>query len=113
MKRNTKEKIEIDLAEDFTGAHQRHGDDKAFCIMCGRAVKLISFWHAAEYLTTSMTEVARFAEIRQLHRIHNKCGATMICSGSLVKLFQSRQTQPLNPDWTPYKTADFQTNEEI
>ena len=98
MKQDSKERSDIDFAEKIANKKTRRSSDTAFCLLCKKAVKLINYWHAAEYLQTDTEEISRLAEIRHLHRIHNRCGTTMICSASLFSFFQNRQTQPLSPE---------------
>jgi hypothetical protein len=107
MKHESKERLDINFAEKYVNKKKRRSSDTAFCLLCKKAVKLINYWHAAEYLKIEVEEISRLAQIRQLHRIHNKCGTTMICSASLFSFFQNRQTQPLNPAMISGKAADF------
>ena len=113
MRQDSKEKIEIEVvAGHFNEALHRTGD-RAFCLMCGRAVKLMDYGRAAKCFKTDVEDISELAESQQLHRIHNKHGETMICSESLFTLFESRQTRRLKTGFLPFNPADFQTNEDI
>lgn len=107
MKQDSKERLDIDFAENNVNKKTRRSSDTAFCLLCKKAVKLINYWHAAEYLQSDIEEISKLAQIRRLHRIHNKCGTTMICSASLFSFFQNRQTQPLKPEMISGKAVDF------
>ena len=65
--------------------------DRAFCPECEKPVKLLSFAEAAEFVKTGFENVLRLAEIQELHRLHNRKGAVMICGESLFRLLTNRQ----------------------
>lgn len=87
--------------------------DRAFCLICGKQVKLVDYAQAAERFKTDVQDICELSESRQLHRIHNKDGATMICSESLFTLFENRQTRRLKPELLPFDPADYKTSENI
>ena len=113
MRQDSKEKIKMEFAAKYFSANPHRTSDRAFCLICGRPVKLMDYGQAAEYFKTDVEDISELAESKQLHRIHNKHGETMICSESLSTLFESRQTRRLKTEFLPFNPADFQTNEDI
>ena len=113
MKQNSREKIERSLAAKRFSADPRRTGDRAFCLICQKRVELLAHGQAARRFKTDAEDIRELAESKQLHRIHNYYGATMICAESLNTLFESRQTRRLKPDFLPFNPADFQTNEDI
>ena len=65
--------------------------DRAFCPECEKPVKLLAFPEAAAFVKTGLENILRLAERRELHRLHNRKGAVMICSESLFRLLNNRQ----------------------
>ncbi len=113
MRQDSKEKIEIEYKDGYFNEDLHRTDDRAFCLMGGKTVKLMDYGQAAKCFKTDVEDISELAESQQLHRIHNRHGETMICSESLFTLFDSRQTRRLKPDFLPFNPADFQTNEDI
>ena len=110
---NSKENFEISFSAKQTGTCLFRTIDRAFCLICGRRVNLVDYGQAVEYFKTDLEDIYELAESRQLHRIHNKSGATMICDESLFKLLKSRPTQRLKPEFLPASPADYKTSEDI
>jgi hypothetical protein len=71
----------------------------AFCPVCEKLVKLMSFSDSATAFKTDESDINQLAEKRQLHRLHNRRGKVMICADSLFRCFDNRQTRPLTADF--------------
>lgn len=110
---NFNEKFETSPSAEIIKKSARRTADRAFCLKCGRQVKLVGYNQAAESFKTDVEDIGKLAESRQLHRIHNQSGETMICSDSLFTLFESRQTRRLNPDLLRLNSADYKTSEDL
>jgi hypothetical protein len=67
--------------------------DRAFCPDCDKPVKLLSFEQAADFIQTGLEDILRLAEMRELHRLHNRKGVVMICADSLFQILNNRQKQ--------------------
>ena len=65
--------------------------DRAFCPDCDKPVKLLSFEQAADFIQTGFENLLRLAEMRELHRLHNRKGVVMVCADSLFRLLNNRQ----------------------
>lgn len=109
----SKEKFGMNFSAEHINVSLFRTADGAFCLKCQKPVKLVDYGQAAEYFKTDVGDIFELAESRQLHRLHNRRGATMICTESLFTLFESRQTRCLKPDFLPLNPADFETNEDI
>lgn len=109
----SKEKFEM----NFSGAHINvnlfRTTDRAFCLICEKPVSLVDYKQAAECFKTDAEDICRLAESIQLHRIHNKSGAVMICAESLFTLFERCQTRRLKPEFLPFEPTDYKTSEDI
>ena len=75
--------------------------DHAFCPICQKLMKLVSFADAATIFKTDEDDITGLAESLRLHRVHNRHGKIMICTDSLFRCFDDRQTRILNPDLLP------------
>ena len=75
--------------------------DRAFCPVCQKLIKLVSFADAAAMFRTDEDDITGLAESLKLHRVHNRRGKIMICTDSLFRCFDDRQTRILNPDLLP------------
>lgn len=65
--------------------------DHAFCPLCEKMVRLVSFGDSAKLLHADESHVTDMSAMYLLHRLHNKYGRVMICSDSL---FTALSTQP-------------------
>ena len=72
--------------------------DHAFCPVCEKLNKLVSFSDAAAIFNTDEDDIVGLAESLKLHRVHNRRGTVMICTDSLFQCFDDRQTRLLNPE---------------
>jgi hypothetical protein len=79
--------------------------DHAFCPVCQKLIKLVSYSDAAAIFKTDEDDIADLAESLKLHRVHNRRGKVMICTDSLFQCFDDRQTRLLNPDFLPVSAA--------
>ena len=73
----------------------------AYCPLCENLVTLTTIAESAVFFCSDRVEVEQLAESGLLHRIHNRKGEIMICSGSLFRCFEDRQTQPLSVELLP------------
>lgn len=67
----------------------------ARCPVCCTGVELLTFDAAAECFNTDLQDIEFLAAHGQIHRVHNRFGAVMICSDSLYKCFEQRRTRLL------------------
>jgi hypothetical protein len=113
--RNSKEYFKVNFSAEPVADGLFRTASGAFCLICRKQVKLVDYEQAVEFFKTDLEDIRELAENRQLHRIHNKSGATMICSDSLFTLLESRPTQRLKPELLPFELepADFKTSEDI
>lgn len=79
--------------------------DHAFCPVCQKLIKLVSFSDAAAIFKTDEDDITGLAETFELHRVHNRHGKVMICTDSLFRCFDDRPTRPLNPNFLPTSVA--------
>jgi hypothetical protein len=70
--------------------------DTAFCPVCEKLVRLMSFTESANLLETAVSDAQDLAERHVLHRVHNNRGEIMICSESIIACFREQETQPLD-----------------
>lgn len=113
IEQTSKEKFEINFSAEHINVSLFQTADGTFCCICEKPVKLMDYGQAAECFKTDVGDIFEFAESKQLHRLHNKRGATMICAGSLFTLFESRQTRCLTSGFLPSNLAAFGTEADI
>jgi hypothetical protein len=65
--------------------------DRAYCAVCEKPVKLLTFAEAFDFLQAAIENVRQLAERRDLHRLHNLEGTLMICSESLFRILNNRR----------------------
>ncbi len=109
----SREKFKMNFSAERINVNLFRTADGAFCLKCEKPVRLVDYGQAAECFKTDVGDIFELAESRQLHRLHNRRGATMICAESLFTLFESRQTRCLKPDFLSFNPADFETNEAV
>ena len=68
----------------------------AYCPVCAKQAELISFDNAAKLFKTDLQDIEFLATRGDLHKVHNRKGKVMICSGSLFECFEARQTRLLD-----------------
>jgi hypothetical protein len=73
--------------------------DHAFCPVCQKLIRLVTFTDAALIFKTDEEDITSQAESLKLHRVHNRRGNVMICTDSLFSYFDERETRPLRPDF--------------
>jgi len=115
-KGGTKEKLMA-----FIDAEQTHGGTNteayidaiylrrrgaAYCPLCEKLVELLGFSEAADLFNTDTDDIDSLARGGEIHRIHNSRGKVLICSDSLFRCFNSRQTRLLDER---YKTLEPKT----
>jgi len=73
----------------------------AYCPVCDKFVELLGFSESADLFNTDTDDIESLVIGGELHRIHNIRGKILICSDSLFRCFDSRETRRLD---TGYKT---------
>lgn len=74
---------------------------RAYCPRCEKPVELMSFEEAAEFYKANVGDIEALTETGELHRVHNSKGKVLICSDSLFKDFDNRQTKKLDINLLP------------
>lgn len=70
------------------------------CPLCDKTVDLLTFESSAELFKTDVQDIEYLARSGFIHRLHNRHGKVMICSLSLFRCFESRQTRLLDSHFT-------------
>ena len=68
----------------------------AYCPLCEKLVELLGFSEAADLFNTDTDDIELLANAGEIHRIHNSRGKVLICSDSLFRCFNGRQTRRLD-----------------
>jgi hypothetical protein len=97
MARVTKGSREISNSKSSSDKIYLRRSGVAFCPVCGKLVELLSFDAAAELFNTNVQDIETLAQGGDLHRVHNRKGIVLICSDSLFKCINSRETMRLDP----------------
>ena len=71
--------------------------DQAFCLICQKPVKLLTFLQTADFFEIDVSHVYRLSEKSELHLLHNRKGKVMVCGDSLFALLNQRQIMISNP----------------
>lgn len=71
----------------------------AFCPVCEKLVELLSFAASAELFRTDIKDIESLAKSGELHRIHNPKAEVLICTDSLFRCFDARQTRLLDSNF--------------
>lgn len=69
---------------------------RAFCPRCEKPVDLMTFDEAADFCKVKIDDIETQAEKGDLHRIHNSKGKVLICTESLFKNLDARETKKLD-----------------
>lgn len=75
----------------------------AYCPICEKLVELVGFAAAADIFNTDQDDIESLAKSGELHRVHNRRGRVLICSDSLFRCFDARQTRRLD---TSFRTLE-------
>lgn len=70
--------------------------DRAYCPICEKLVRLVTYSDAAAMFKTDDNDVEQLALSGDLHRLHNYKARVMICIDSLFSCFDRRQTRLLS-----------------
>ncbi len=111
MKQEAKQPFEIKRISNQNSPDIFRTTKRAFCNLCKKPVQLIDFEIASDYLQKTIAELIKLAAKHELHRIHNSKATVMICSNSLFRHFENKQTCSLNPSLIALKSLG--TNNDI
>ena len=75
----------------------------AYCPVCEKPVELLGYSDAADTFNTDADDIELLVENGELHRVHNKRGNILICSDSLFRCFDERQTRRLDQSFRRLK----------
>ena len=98
MKQNNEKTTETTTGQ--LPGHTFRRSDAAYCFICQKPVKLLTFSQAAGFFETDVAHFCRLSEMSDLHRIHNRKGKVMICGDSLFALLNHRQQRISNSGFT-------------
>ena len=86
---NTEKADEITAVTNSQQSARR--SDRAFCFICQRAVKLLSFSETAELFSTNVEGILRLTSKIELHLLHNRKGLVMICRDAVRAILNQRE----------------------
>ena len=75
----------------------------AYCPLCEKLVELLGFSEAADLFNTDTDDIELLTKAGEIHRIHNSRGKVLVCSDSLFRCFDSRQTRRLDDKYRTLK----------
>ena len=71
--------------------------DQAYCLICQKPVKLLTFLQTADFFKTDVPHVYRLSQKSELHLLHNRKGTVMICGDSVFEILNQREMMISNP----------------
>jgi hypothetical protein len=70
--------------------------DRAYCPMCEKLVRLLSFSDAAAIFRTDVNDIEKLGINGRLHRLHDRRAKLMICTDSVFSHLDRMQTRRLD-----------------
>ncbi len=95
MTTNTEKTIKTNIGQLSPGSFRR--SDQAYCLICQKPVKLLTFSQTAEFFGTDVANIYRLSKKTDLHLLHNRLGVVMICGDSVFEILNRRQMMISNP----------------